>query len=253
MPKTATQKPCGILYYFDMAGRGDPPNMVAAYMGHHLQNIVIPLCARPYMVTHMPGKWVPYLKKPSGEFMGETQDITKYLAELASPLGRKLKTDALQDEIFKMSNEPPISHARGNDEDVKNGRPARNTVNPMFFESIGSFAKPNVLGGEKEVTIESFKKDTNEFWPALEKRLRSAVGPFFGGKEPGYGDIGLFAVITIVERHIQGFVLSVGPHFKVWYDATYNLPGIKEYLTNRPQWHERKYGCLPLYTLDDLK
>jgi len=184
--------------------------------------------------------------------MIETQDIAKYLAVLPSPIGRKLKTDALQDDIFKMSNEPPVSHARGSDDDIKKGRAASNRVNPMFFESIGSFAKPEALGGQREKTIAAFEENTKTVWPSLEKRLSDSDGPFFGGADPGYGDIGLFSVVIIIERHIPGFVMNVGPRFKRWYYATYNLPGIKEYLAARPQWHKRKYGCFPLYSVDDF-
>ena len=69
----------------------------------------------------------------------------------------------------------------------------------------------------------------------LEARLAQSDGPFFSGEAPGYGDLGLFAVVDSIVAMKPDFCRGVGPGLAAWWVACAALPGIGEYLEHRPQ------------------
>ena len=77
----------------------------------------------------------------------------------------------------------------------------------------------------------------------LDAQLAGAAGPFFGGGAPGVGDVGLWATVdTIVAIAPQALDDGETSRLRDWYRAFAALPGIDEYLANRPQLGARSLG-----------
>lgn len=105
------QPPCGCLINFEIRARGEPPHLVAAYRGLHLQNSGLPFSEFCWKARNSPNGQVPILKLPDGRFVAETIDICKHLAQLPSPLGDAscpLLCDEAQCSIFRSANTAPI-------------------------------------------------------------------------------------------------------------------------------------------------
>ena len=113
LPSAASRPSVGTLIYFEFRARGEPPHMVAAYLGLHLQNARLPFSEYGWMKRSLP---CPALQLPDGALLGETQDICRYLAKLPSPVAGRppLIVDSTQERIFEISNTPPVSHSQTN-------------------------------------------------------------------------------------------------------------------------------------------
>ena len=196
LPSAKDRPSCGHLLYFEFRARGEPPHMVAAYQGLHLQNARLPFSQFGWMKRTLPGGVCPALRLPDGRLLGETQDISRHLARLASPARRPpLLTDGVQDEVFRLSNEPPISHSRSNPLNI-------HWLLNMFPAEQGLAHLPAYLDAVRPT------------FQHLERMLErnDGGGPFFSppGRQPGYGDIGLFAVVDNIKAMRPDFLQRFG-------------------------------------------
>ena len=127
--------------------------------------------------------------------MGETQDISRYLGNLPSPAGRRLVFDDLQDEIFRIGNSPSFAAAP--------------RCNPStWFEGGEIHCVPPILfmlpwaEAEAQKMVPAYLDRIAPTLCDLERRLvASADRPFFGGTSPGYGELGLFAVVILTRTY----------------------------------------------------
>uniref|UniRef100_A0A7S4HZD7 Glutathione S-transferase C-terminal domain-containing protein n=1 Tax=Prymnesium polylepis TaxID=72548 RepID=A0A7S4HZD7_9EUKA len=156
---------------------------------------------------------LPALKQPGGKIMCETEDIMKHFATL----GGKLLVDAKQAELARIGNTPPLQMCD----------PLWNLPPPMH-EQFG---------------IMAFDKWVEAVTPIF-KDLASKLGdgPYFGGATPGYGECYTWHNVDVSFKLAKAeLTKAVGEadvqKLEAWYKKFAELPGVKEYLAERPkQW-----------------
>ncbi len=89
----------------------------------------------------------------------------------------------------------------------------------------------NVFRGEQ---FAEKRKEYFEGAPAkIERLARACVGPFFLGEEPAYCDLALFHVLDNT-RTLEPTALDKHPKLQAFMERVAALPGIAEYLDQRP-------------------
>ena len=86
----------------------------------------------------------------------------------------------------------------------------------------------------------------------LEAQIAGASGPFFGGSEPGVGDLGLFATIDMILVIAPHALESEAPTLQGWYAAVAALPSaparMRVLVSAAPDMHDQSM-VLGLYRL----
>lgn len=217
------QPSAGTLIYFPFRARGEPPHLVAAYMGLRLENASLPFSEYGWMKRTSPNGLCPWLVLPDGQQIAETYDICLHLAGLEAAAGRSLATtDDVQRRLFEVSNTPPLMHKPDNS----------NPENCAWLLNMFKWrdAAPKVAGYAARAR------------PVLRDLEAQLTARFFGGDDaPGVGDLGLFATVDIIVT-IAPTALDDLPKLREWYEATAALPGVSEYLAARPQVGARVAG-----------
>uniref|UniRef100_A0A0G4EYH5 GST C-terminal domain-containing protein n=1 Tax=Chromera velia CCMP2878 TaxID=1169474 RepID=A0A0G4EYH5_9ALVE len=152
------------------------------------------------------------LLTPTGERLGETADIARHIASQAPkelglfPVEEKAAAHARL--VFDLSNTRPLD-----------------LLNPLtnWFSAEDSRAKQVEM---IPMCVEAFKAAAEHF---------PGEGPFFGGDSPHYGDFGMFHVVSLLRGLNRDAFASLGPKWTTFYDRMAALPGVKEYLAERPQ------------------
>ena len=96
------QPSAGTLIYFPFRARGEPPHLVAAYMGLRLENASLPFSEYGWMKRTSPNGLCPWLVLPDGQQIAETYDICLHLAGLEAAGGDAVdkSVDAIKGTIL---------------------------------------------------------------------------------------------------------------------------------------------------------
>lgn len=233
VPSLASQPSVGSLIYFEFRARGEPPHLCAAYAGLRLDNQRLPFSEYGWMKQTSPNGLCPWLVRPDGSLVAETLDICQHLASLRSPAGRPLApSDEVQLRLFEVSNTPPLMHWPDNS----------NPENCAWLLNMYPWT-------EAQPRVSAYLARVAPVLKQLEAQLeKSGVEgggegrPFFGGRTPGVGDIGLWSTIDTILAIAPHALDSDAPRLREWYSAFAALPGVEEYISNRPQLGARSLG-----------
>ena len=230
VPSLDARPSVGTLIYFEFRARGEPPHLCAAYLGHHLDNARLPFSEYGWMKRTSPNGLCPWIVLPDGRAIAETLDICLLLASLPSPEGRVLAQDSAQLKLFELSNTPPLMHWPDNS----------NPENCAWLLNMykWSDARPRV-----PAYLERAMPVLRQLEAQLVAGTAAGAGPFFGGATPGLGDLGLFATVDMILAIAPKNTIETQlPQLCAWYAAVAALPGVEEYLANRPQLGMRSLG-----------
>jgi len=232
-------KSIGDLIYFNWRARAEPLKMMMAYAKIKYNNRLVSDEEWPKLKPTMPeGAWIehfykpddwvgekqlPVLKLADGTMLPDSRHIAKYIAMAA---GAPLWPDTEYQQksaadLFRIGQEQPLLFMH----QVVNMFPADE-------------CKPHIPPGVCTAV---------HLLHSMDRRMRD--GPFFGGEEPHYGDFSIFHIVDLVNTldptwKMQGFPGwddedGKGRGFHAtwirWYDKMANLPGVKEYLAERPK------------------
>jgi len=227
---TGKPRSIGVLHYFALRARGEPLRYLLEYSGIPYTNRTISFEEWPEHKKIVPNGYLPVLELANGEYLGETGDIAKYIATRAGyPLmPRDQEKQNAAERIFRISNTPPLN---------------------MNMPVTNWF-----MAEDAEKKIPDCIANTLKALESLEPELIGSGGAFLGGKQPHYGDFGLFHVVNLF------FTLTkpspkLTDVWRTWYDNIRCLPGVKEYLEERPKAMSGKVGRpgsrITIYPLDD--
>jgi len=220
----------GELHYFPLRARGEPLRYLLRYAGIPYTDRTISLQEWPEHKKIVPNGFLPALKLPEGKYLGETGDIARYISTRAGPplMPRTQKEQIDAARIFRISNTPPLS---------------MNMPLTNWFSSEDA---------EKKIpdSIAMTQKTLNE----LELELKVSGGAFFGGNQPHYGDFGLFHVVDLYLTLTKPSP-KLSETWRTWYHKIRCLPGVKQYLQERPKAMSGRVGKpgsrITKYPLDD--
>jgi len=207
----------GVVYYFPVRARAEPLRLLLSYAKIPYTNRFVTSDEWPKLKSGMPNGQLPAIKFPNGEYMGETGDLARLIARRAgAPL---------------MPEEKDKQQAAARIFDISNTKPLTTSVMLVNFKSAeeGKKMLPDVIA------------ETMKVLEPLELELSMSGGAFFGGKEPHYGDFGLFHAINIF-LSISKPSPKLSDAWKEWYGNMCSLAGVKEYLAERPQAMSGKVG-----------
>jgi len=208
----------GELYYFAVRARGEPLRFLLRYAKIPYADHTVSFTDDwPELKKRIPKGKLPVIMLPNGEFMDETGDLARYIATRVGaplmPVGKD-KQDAAA-LMFRVSNTDPLAK-----------------VNYLM-----NINKAEEVDGMIAGFIEEMLKALSTFEPELNELKH----PFFGGEEPHYGEFGLFHVINLFLGLAQP-----SPELPVvwmkWYGNMSQLPGVNEYLKERPKAKSGKIG-----------
>jgi len=212
------QRSIGVLWYFHVRARAEPLRLLLSYAKIPYTNQFVTMEEWPKLKSEMPNGQLPAIKFPNGQYMGETGDLAKLIATRAgAPLmpADKDKQQAAA-RIFDISNTEPLTKSVF----LVNFKKTAEEVEKM---------RPDVIA------------DTMKVLEPLELELNMSGGAFFGGKEPHYGDFGLFHAINVF-LSISKPSPKLSDAWKGWYGNMCSLPVVKKYLAERPQAGSGKVG-----------
>ena len=229
VPSLADKEPIGTLIYMELRARGEPPHLVAAYMGLRLDNARLPMREYHWMRQNSPNGLCPWLVLPDGRQIAETLDICIHIATMPSPVGRQpAPADETQRNVFEIANEPPLMHS------------SENPMNCAWLLNMFPWAEAK---GEVAAYVRRGLKKLQRLNEELAAMNDDGEWPFFGGSTPGVGDFTLFATLDMI--------LAISPQALVthqltalieWYVTMRGLPGVSEYLAARPQLGTQSLG-----------
>jgi len=212
-PKTdapaATGKDAGQLTYFaGLKSRGEPTQIIAAYGGVKMD---VELIDFEEWGKRKSDKFpfMPYITQPDGSIFLETEAICKHLATL----GGKFVIDDKQAELCNIGNSPPLQLA-----------------DPLY----------NLPDGGASLGVPAFEAWLEMAAPKLKELVEKlGDGPFFAGKEPGYGEAFIFHnldnIFALCKTEITAAIgeEAIGK-LQAFYDKFAALDGVKDYLAKRP-------------------
>jgi len=211
------QRSIGELWYFAARARGEPLRLLTRYAKIPYTDRIVMSEEWSKIKSTVPNGYLPVMKLPDGRFMGETGDLARLIAARNGPPlmpADKFKQDAAA-RIFDISNTKPL-------------------VTPMYLINIKS-------AEESKELIADCIAQVQKVLELLELELSVSGGTFFGGTQPHYGEFGLFTAINLfVSISKPSPKLSDG--LRNWYEKMNSLPGVKEYLNERPKAMSGKVG-----------
>eukprot|EP00286_Rhodomonas_abbreviata_P009552 CAMPEP_0181333668 /NCGR_PEP_ID=MMETSP1101-20121128/25805_1 /TAXON_ID=46948 /ORGANISM="Rhodomonas abbreviata, Strain Caron Lab Isolate" /LENGTH=230 /DNA_ID=CAMNT_0023443505 /DNA_START=38 /DNA_END=727 /DNA_ORIENTATION=- len=204
----------GEIWYFALRARAEPLRMLASHAKLAYTDRIITFPEWGELKATCPGGGLPVLKLPSGELMGESGDILLHIAKQAPPELQLVPADeklaAAATLMYTTINTPPVG-----------------MVNPLnnWFSAEESAAKlPEALPPifAKLAGLTDALKDDK---------------PFFGGDKPHWAEFGLFHILNNLKNLKGGNdgLRQLGEKWVRWYANFGELPGVKEYVANRPR------------------
>lgn len=220
----------GELQYFPLRARAEPLRYLLKYAGIPYTDRIISLKEWPAHKKIVPNGFLPNLKLPNGKYLPETGDIARYIATRAGPplmpTSQEHKEAAAR--IFRISNTQPLS---------------------MLMPLTNWFSVE-----EAEKMIPASVGQTLKTLDSLEPELTKSGGAFFGGNLPHYGDFGIFHVVNLYLT-LSKPSPTLPNAWKRWYENMRTLPGVKQYLEERPKAMSGRVGKpgsrITVYPLDD--
>ncbi len=197
------------LLYFPLRARAESIRMIARYREIDVVDEFISFDKWSDVKPTMPKGQVPVLRLEDGTLMPESVDIAAYLATL--PTGtRQLVVDDTQRELYALSQSRPLG-----------------MVNPLLNWFTIEQASPRLADATA---------DCLEVLRQCDARLVAGAGPFLTGSDrPGVGDLGIFHCVNVLEVLAPTALADFSPAFSVWKNAVASLPGVREYLSERPK------------------
>mmetsp|Transcript_14318 Transcript_14318/g.40502 ORF Transcript_14318/g.40502 Transcript_14318/m.40502 type:complete len:232 (-) Transcript_14318:224-919(-) len=212
------------LLYLPLRARGEALHMIAAYSRLPLKKVDVPFSEWGGLKETMPvnkaGKQqLPVLKKEDGSLMAESHDIAKYLAKKAGPPMMPSDT-SIADRAAEMWD-----FCDAGDKDFCcEAFPKLAQLNPML----------NLFPAEKGQKMLAAARP--HFPGALASLEAQLGGGFYGGDLPFYSDFAIWHLLDNMCTLDGGEALRThGGQLAKFYEAVPKLPGVKEYLENRPK------------------
>jgi len=207
----------GELYYFAVRARGEPLRFLLRYTKIPYADHTVSPTDWPELKKKVPKGKLPVIMLPNGEYLDETGDLARYIATRAGaplmPIGKDEQDAAAH--MFRVSNTEPLAKVNVT-MNIKNIKEADGMIPGLIEEIL------------KALSI-------------FEPELLKSEEPFFGGKEPHYGEFGLLHAINLFLGLAQPSPELPDVWMK-WYGNMCQLPGVNEYLNERPKANSGKIG-----------
>lgn len=208
------------LIYFPLRARAESIRFIARYCKLDVKDEIVELKDWPQVKPTMPNGAVPVLRKDDGNLLPESADIAFHLAEHPDvPADRKLLVDEEHKEMYLLTQ----------------GYPTRvlDIFNPLLNWFSRAEADPKI-DESLPLAVDQMKK--------YDARLNESGGPFITGKQPGVGDLGVYHFVCNMQTLRSDCFQDFSPLWSEWQKSVAGLPGIKEYLAERPEIGTGKTG-----------
>ena len=199
-----------LTYFVPVRSRGEPTQLCIAYGKVDMNVELISFEEWDKRKAAGVAPFLPYITQTDGTIMLETCVIMKHIGKL----GGKFVVDAKQDELCKISNDPPIQHC-----------------DPTF----------NLPGGGGR--DKAGQPEYDEWFAATGEVLKDYAaklgdGPFFAGAKPGYAECFVWHNLdNCFDIDKAAFTKYIGEDamgkLTAFYDRFAALDGVKEYLARR--------------------
>ena len=205
----------GELLYFPLRARAESARLAAAFSGVHVSDTLITVGFEGAqwpgeLKEQMPKGQLPVLRLADGTLMPESVDITMYIATRPDiPTERQLLVDATAQRFLELSQARPLS-----------------ICTPLLNWFAAEEAEPQLT---------ALRDAAAEHWGPVEEQLSTSGGPFLAGALPGVGDIGLLHCASNYALLLPGVFDAFSQAFGAWRAAVASLPGVREYLAERPK------------------
>jgi len=199
--------PAGELFYFPLRARCEPVRMILHYSGVNYYFNTVQMAEWPEMKgsTALSGcDQMPVFKPDGEEGFKETVEIAKWICKESGKKSLK-PDDPTAFKLFMLTMDGPLMKLM----------PALNMMD-------AADAKKEAPNFSKAAIAELQSKAEPEL-----------VGPFFGGKEPHFGDFGIWCAVDNLTKLDPSAMATLGSKWKAWYDAVALCKGIPEYLAVR--------------------
>ena len=240
-PRRAMAQPhVGTLFYLPLRGRAECLRMMLHFAQLPFTDEVISNEDWPARKASMPegrgaefpnrpvgNRGLPVLQLPDGSLMPESTDIASHIAAAAGPplLPADPEAAASAKRLYDQSQSLPLAW-------------------PMVclvrfpVEQAEAIMNGEILG-EWMAAPRSFA----DLLPAL-RALVVELGdrPFFGGDHPHYGDFGVWKQADSFRLLDPAASASLGSAWGAWIDRVASLPGVAEYLAQRPGLRSKDAG-----------
>jgi glutathione S-transferase len=165
----------------------------------------------PTVKPTMPNGQLPVLRLPDGSLLPESIDIAiKIASDPSVAEERKLRVTEADMDLYALSQ----------------GIPSRELA--MLNPVLNWFPKVDA-----NVRLVDTLSDALEVCRAFEAKMDPEYR-FIFGDTPGIGDLGLFHSVSNMVALKPDIFVDFSPKWKAWQENVSNLPGIKEYLEERP-------------------
>lgn len=192
------------LLYFPLRARAEPIRMIANYNGFKYTDKIVQFSEWADLKPTLPEGQVPVLVREDGTFMPETWKICKFVAENGTlPI-------VIDDEgiaLLKESQNKPLS---------------------MCMPLLNFFPKSDIHD-----KLVDFLKSALKIFKNYETKLSDK--DFFAGSSVGIGDFAVFFLCGVIISLKGDFFEGFTDNFKNWITRMRELPGLKEYLDDRPK------------------
>eukprot|EP00039_Didymoeca_costata_P020558 m.341658 g.341658 ORF g.341658 m.341658 type:complete len:235 (-) comp20330_c0_seq1:37-741(-) len=217
---TTAAKQVFTLVYFPLRARAESLRMIARYCCLDVQDEIVELEDWPAMKPNTPKGSVPFMRMPDGSLMPETYDIAVFLASLPDvPADRQLLLTSEQKELYALVQGNPTN------------------VLSIFNPLMNWFSKE-----DSKEKMESYLPPAIEVCRKYDGILGQSGGPFISGTQPGIGDFGLFHASCNMKKLVPTVFDDFSSKWGEWLDAVASLPGVREYLAERPKTGTGKIG-----------
>ena len=189
--------------------------MAAAFSGVHVTDTLVTIGFEGAqwpgdLKAQMPMGQLPVLRLADGTLMPESVDITMHIATRPGIApDRQLLTDDTARRFLELSQARPLS-----------------ICNPLLNWFTAEEAQPQLA---------ALGAAAPEHWAPVEAQLSASGGPFLAGAVPGVGDLGLCHCASNYAALVPGVFDAFSPAFGTWRAAVAGLPGVREYLAERPK------------------
>lgn len=236
------------LLYLPLRARAEALRMMLHYARIPFHDVVIPLDDWPKIKPAMPqgpgaefpgrekgNRALPVLRLVNGDMLPESRDIAAWIAAQAGhpllPENELMAAEA--HDFFAKSQSLPLFWPTA----MLVRFPEQLAEKMMCGEDLGDakFPDPKQTSIRDWYAAQPGWAQVRPMLLDLEQILETRQGPFFGGSQPHYGEIGVFvsvdALVSLFGR--EAALAGFGPKWQGWYDSVCALPAVEMYRQKR--------------------
>ncbi|XP_066247987.1 glutathione S-transferase-like [Euwallacea similis] len=189
------------LIYFNAAGRAEPIRYILSFAGQEFEDSRISREEWLTLKSKTPFGKVPVLEI-EGKLVSQSNVIARYLAKQFGLLGQDEATALRADELV-------------------------GALDDMRMVTMRKFREEN------PAAVENLQKEENYFLDKFEKIVTESSSGFLAGSQITWADLTFASILS--SEPISEEILKSYPGLSAYVAKINNLPGIKQYLAQRPK------------------